>query len=221
MLDYLDDIPGEVNAVLVTGDITDHGTPAEYQEAARLLGTCRFPVLTCPGNHDERSAYRAVFPDGRAESPVNQVHRLAGATFAMCDSSIPGRAGDLLDDSTIDWLDEVLTAAPRDEPAFVCFHHPPVRLGVPFVDAIRQFGEQRLAELLQRHQHVLAVLCGYVHTAAAATFAGLPLRVAPGVVSMIVPPRETGTIIDYRLPPGFAFRAVGEDRGLVTHFRSL
>jgi 3',5'-cyclic-AMP phosphodiesterase len=221
VLDYLAGFPGEVDALLVTGDIADHGTAAEYEEAAALLATSRFPVLTCPGNHDERSAYRAVFPDGRADGPVNQVHRVAGATFAMCDSSIPGRADGLLDDETIDWLDEVLTTAPGDEPAFVCFHHPPVRLHVPFVDDIRQFGEQRLAELLGRHQHVVAVLCGHAHTAAAATFAGRPLRVAPGVVSTIVPPVESGTLVDYRLPPGFAFHVLADDRGLVTHFRSL
>ncbi|OLF18014.1 metallophosphoesterase [Actinophytocola xanthii] len=221
VLDYLERLPGEVDVLLVTGDIADHGLPAEYFEAARLLGASRFPVLTCPGNHDERSAYRAVFPDGRADGPVNQVHRVAGATFAMCDSSIPGRADGLLDEETIGWLDEVLSAVPREEPAFVCFHHPPVRLEVPFVDDIRQFGEERLAELLGRHQQVVAVLCGHAHTAAATTFAGRPLLVAPGVVSTIVPPLESDTIVDYRLPPGFAFHVLTDDRRLVTHFRSL
>lgn len=32
------ELPGRVDALLVTGDIADHGTEAEYEEAARLLG---------------------------------------------------------------------------------------------------------------------------------------------------------------------------------------
>ncbi len=43
-----------INGLLVTGDIADHGTEPEYEEAARLLGLrdgdAPFPVPTCPGN---------------------------------------------------------------------------------------------------------------------------------------------------------------------------
>lgn len=31
-------LPGQVDALLVTGDIADHGAEAEYDEAARILG---------------------------------------------------------------------------------------------------------------------------------------------------------------------------------------
>lgn len=60
--DRLRELPGHVDALLVTGDIADHGTEPEYEEAARLLGLrdgdAPFPVLTCPGNHDSRAPYR-------------------------------------------------------------------------------------------------------------------------------------------------------------------
>jgi hypothetical protein len=47
------------------------------------------------------------------------------------------------------------------------FHHPQVRLHDPFIDAIRQHGEERLAGLVERHPHVIAILCGHAHTPAA------------------------------------------------------
>lgn len=221
VLGYLDGLEGSVDALLVTGDIADHGAPDEYRLAGKLLAGQRFPVLTCPGNHDERGAYRAVFPDGDDGGPVNVVHHLPGATVAMCDSSIPGRDDGLLDDDTIVWLDKVLSDAPPDEPAFVCFHHPPTTLHIPFVDGIRQFREERLAEVVERHPHVVAVLCGHAHTAATTNFAGRPLVVAPGVVSTVVLPFESSTTIAYRLPPAVAFHVLDGDRGLTTHFRSL
>ena len=54
VIDYLNAVPGDLDGVLVTGDLADHGTPAEYEIVRELLGTLRVPVLICPGNHDER-----------------------------------------------------------------------------------------------------------------------------------------------------------------------
>lgn len=218
VIDHLNGMPGEVDGVLVTGDIADHGAPDEYRQARELLGTLRFPVFTCPGNHDDRVAYEQHLlarPDGGYE-PVNQVHRLAGFTIAMCDSSIPGQNPGLLDDTTLVWLDKVL--AETEDPALVCFHHPPVRLHQEFIDGIRLQNDERLAEVLT--DKVVAVLCGHAHTAATTTFAGRPLVVAPGVVSTLVLPVEGDHVIDFGLPPAVAFHVVGE-HGLVTHFRSL
>jgi Icc protein len=219
VVDYLNAMAGHVDAVLVTGDLADHGTPDEYRQVRELLGTLRFPVLTCPGNHDDRVGYQTVLlgePDEHGE-PVNHVHQVAGLTIAMCDSSIPRRNEGLLDETTLTWLDKVLTDT--EEPALVCFHHPPVRLHHPFIDTIRLQNEERLAEVL--NDKVVAVLCGHAHTAATTTFAGRPLLVAPGVVSTSILPFESNEIVDFGLPPAIAFHVVDADHGLVTHFRSL
>jgi 3',5'-cyclic-AMP phosphodiesterase len=218
VVDHLNGLPGELDGVLVTGDLADHGLPAEYETVRELLGRLRFPVLTCPGNHDDRVAYRTTLlgePDEHGE-PVNHVHQLAGFTVAMCDSSIPGRDDGVLDDTTLTWLDKVLTET--EDPALVCFHHPPVVLHHPYLDDIRLQDADRLADVLG--EKVVAVLVGHAHTAATTTFAGRPLVVAPGVVSTAVLPVEGDAILDYGAPPAIAFH-VADDRGLVTHFRSL
>ena len=38
--------------VAITGDLTDSGTPEQYQEFIRVLNTCSLPTFVCPGNHD-------------------------------------------------------------------------------------------------------------------------------------------------------------------------
>jgi 3',5'-cyclic AMP phosphodiesterase CpdA len=219
-VDRLNRIGGELDAVLVTGDLADHGLPEEYAAVRELLATLRFPVLVCPGNHDDRTAYLAdLLREPHVDGPVNRVHRLGGYTIAMCDSSIPRQNEGFLDDDTLTWLDKVL--AENEDPALVCFHHPPVELGIPFVDGIMLQEPGRLAEVVDGHDNVVAVLCGHAHTGATTTFAGRPLVVAPGVVSTAVLPFESDDPLDYGLPPAVAFHFLDGDRGLVTHFRSL
>jgi 3',5'-cyclic-AMP phosphodiesterase len=218
---YLDSLTTPVDAILLTGDITDHGLPEEYDEARKLLAGSS-PVLPCPGNHDDRVVYRSAFLGVEASTdPVNGVHRVGGAVVAMCDSTIPGEDGGYLSDATLHWLDRALRDAGGDVPALVCLHHPPVALAVPYVDHIRLAGEHRLAEVLARHDSVVAVLCGHAHAAAASTFAGLPLLVAPGVVSTLTLPWEPRDTIDYTLPPAIAFHVLDDALRLTTHYRVL
>ncbi|GAB3575395.1 metallophosphoesterase [Amycolatopsis endophytica] len=224
---YLAGLPLPVDAVLVTGDLADHGEPGEYAEVAELLAGLPYPVFHCPGNHDRRPAYRSVLL-GEAESagPVDRTGHAAGAVFAMCDSSIPGSGAGHLADETLEWLDGVLTEE-AGRPAFVAFHHPPVVLHHPLLDEIRQHEARRLAEVIARHPDVVALFCGHAHTPAVSTFAGRPLVVAPGVVSTLSLPWEPGGDagwadggpLDHDRPPALAFHVVDEERRLTTHFR--
>jgi 3',5'-cyclic-AMP phosphodiesterase len=215
---YLADLPTPVDVVLVTGDLADHGTEIEY-ERMRGLVDLPVPVLFGPGNHDIREPYRKVLLREPADStPINRTHRVGGVLFVMCDSTVPGQAHGRLADETLDWLDAELGAAAA-MPAFVCFHHPPVPLGVPYVDRIRQFGAERLAAVVARHPNVVALLCGHAHTPAATTFGGRPLLVAPGVVSTLLLPFESDAVVDLDLPPMLALHLMDDDRRLTTHYR--
>lgn len=216
---YLDGLSMPLAAVLVTGDIADHGLPAEYEQARDLFATSPHPVFPCPGNHDRRHAYReTLLGTAGSDAPVNQVHRTENALFALCDSTIPGRDDGRLADETVAWLDDALARHP-DLPAFVCCHHPPVELHSPFSDGIRLTDGQRLADVLAHHPQVVALLCGHAHTPAATTFAGRPVRVSPGVASTQVLPWEQGDGSTDAVPPGVAFHVLDDQRRLTTHYR--
>ncbi|BBC36261.1 3',5'-cyclic adenosine monophosphate phosphodiesterase CpdA [Streptomyces graminofaciens] len=224
--DYLNGLPTPVDAVVVTGDIADHGLVEEY-EIAREAMRYAAPTLVCPGNHDSRPEFRKVLLDhvGRdGAGPVNQTLRIDGLTILLCDSSIPGRHDGHLDDATIDWLESELARA--QGPVFVGMHHPPIALGLPSVDAIRLNHPERLERVLRRHDQVKAVLVGHAHTAASAVFAGLPLVVAPGVVSTLMMPSELvlpeewseDDALDFERPPAFVLHVFDGER-LVSHTR--
>ncbi|QGV79201.1 phosphodiesterase [Streptomyces ficellus] len=223
---YLNGLSRQPDAVLVTGDIADHGAPEEYAEAARLLGTLAAPAFTCPGNHDDRAAYREVLRPGgegattpEGTGPVNRSHRVAGHALLLCDSTIPGEDAGLLGDETLDWLARTLDEL-GDTPAIPAFHHPPALLHHPYVDSMNLTDADRLANLLKGRTNVPAILTGHAHTPAATTFAGRPLLVAPGVVSTLRLPWESGdSLTDRVAPPGVAFHMLTGDGRVTTHFR--
>ncbi|MEV4454237.1 metallophosphoesterase [Microbispora sp. NPDC049633] len=209
------------DAIVLTGDLADHGAMEEYEIVRELISGDDVPLVLCPGNHDARGHLRKVLLEQDGDHPVNQALNLDHATIALCDSSIPGRPEGALDDDTLAWLDSVLAATPG-VPAFVGMHHPAVPLGIPYVDGIRLGRPEGLAEVLGRHPHAIAVLAGHAHTAAATTFAGLPLLVAPGVVSTALLPSETPAHppVDYDLPPAIALHVLDDGR-ITTHYRPV
>jgi 3',5'-cyclic AMP phosphodiesterase CpdA len=226
VVDHLAGLPRPVDAVLVTGDITDSGDPADYAAANGLFAalTPGTPVLFCPGNHDDRAAFRRVLlgetPAGEAPGPVNRAHQVGGVEVLLLDSSVPGESAGWLAPETLAWLDRRLAGSGR--PALVALHHPPVPLGLPALDRIGLRDPGPFERVLRAHDRVLAVLCGHAHAGAAAEFAGRPLRAAPGITSTVLPPWEVGEryAMTDRLPPALAFHVLA-GTALTTHFRAV
>ncbi|TDC99080.1 phosphodiesterase [Nonomuraea deserti] len=219
IMSYLRTLPRPVDAVLVTGDIADHGEEAEYEQAAQILAA-PFPVLTCPGNHDARPAYRkALLRQPPGAGPVNEVHHIGDTAILMCDSTIPGRNEGRLDSETLAWMHATLDGLAAGTPALIAFHQPPAELHHPLPDSQRLEGTGDLAALLDAHPQVVAVLTGHAHTAAASTFAGRPLIVAPAVTWTLRLPWEGDEPADREQPPGLAFHILDDDRRLTTHYR--
>ncbi|MEV0096499.1 metallophosphoesterase [Streptomyces sp. NPDC050738] len=182
------------------------------------------PVLMLPGNHDDRAAYREVLLNSSGSAPINQLKRVGGLLFALCDSTVPGEHYGLLAPETLDWLEEVLADA--EEPVFVGLHHHPIRLNNPLLDGIRLRNPDDLAAVLRGASTVRAVFCGHAHAAAAGTFAGLPLIAAPGIFSTTRLPWTTtdqlawANTFDRDDVPGVVFHVV-ENGELTSHFRSI
>ncbi|MFI7349534.1 metallophosphoesterase [Streptomyces sp. NPDC049936] len=223
--DHLWRLPGRVDALLVTGDIADHGTEAEYEEAAALLGlrdgTAPFPVLTCPGNHDVRAPYRkALLGLPAADGPVNEVRVMAGGAVLMCDSSVPGSDEGELDEETYGWIEATLDGL-GDRPALLAFHHPPTPLHHPLPDSYPLRRPERLAALLERRPRVAGLITGHAHTPAATVFAGRPVMVGPGMTWTLRLPWEGEQVADRDAPVGLAYHVLDGAGRLTSHFRTV
>ena len=59
---------GPIDALLVSGDLTDDGTSESYTRFQELMAPLNLPVLVVPGNHDKREPMRAAFADQLPQS---------------------------------------------------------------------------------------------------------------------------------------------------------
>jgi 3',5'-cyclic-AMP phosphodiesterase len=206
------------DAVLVSGDLTDHAADDEYEQLRALLARIDAPLYVLPGNHDDRDALHRHFGvPGAGGEPVRYDVDLGPVRLVVLDTTIPGEDGGALDEGQLAWLDETLAAAP-DVPAVVAMHHPPFVMGIPPWDAIalRPADRERLGEVLARHEHVARVLVGHVHRAITTELGGRPV--------MSVPSTYVQGLLDFRAtelalsddPPGFAVHMLVDGK-LVSH----
>ncbi|GED96095.1 metallophosphoesterase [Gordonia crocea] len=216
---YINSRADGIDALLVTGDLTDHASPDEMLEARKLI-TSPLPTLITIGNHDARPSFNTVFrPEVEPTSPVNEALTIGDVTLLSVDSSLPGERRGFLDDETLAWLDaQLATAADR---VVIAFHHPPVTLGMPMMDSIMQSSPERLGAVVDAHPKIVALVCGHAHSGAVTTFRGRPLCLAPGVSSTLNLPFEGSGVINRGQPAGVAFHLIDDDGRVITHFRAI
>ncbi|MHA7985035.1 metallophosphoesterase [Rathayibacter sp. CAU 1779] len=206
---------GDIDLVLVTGDIADHGSPAEYDQ---FFGVCAdLPLAVVPGNHDARAAL-TTHVRADADGFLNTVVDLDGLTVIGLDSLIPGEVAGELSESTIAFARRALDAA--SGLAVIALHHPPVPIGERFMDENGLRNPEALADLVGNDEKVVGVLTGHVHAALATTFAGRPLLGAPGVSTTLRPGR-TPDPFDDTATPGLAIHTIRSDGTISTVFDFL
>jgi Icc protein len=201
------------DAVVLTGDLTDHGRPAEYALLAEEIARLPMPVHPLPGNHDDVGALLAAFPQlpGR-----NYAVKVGGVRLLCCDSTIPGQPGGDLSDP--DWLDATLAEEP-DTPTVVAMHHPPYAIGVGWIDRMGHARPARLASVIERHPQVVRVIAGHVHTGSMSAFAGTVATTCPSTYrQLFIDPGGPAALSD--AAPGYALHLIDGTRA-VTHFRRV
>jgi Icc protein len=213
------------DAVLVSGDVTEHATAEEYERARALLAPLRMPVHVLVGNHDDREALRAAFPPPEPldpDAPQRYTVRCGPLRLVGCDSAQPGRDDGRVDEEQREWLERELAADP-DTPTIVAMHHPPFLIGMPALDRIglREDDRRALGGLLDRFAHVRRVVCGHVHLAAAGQAGRCSALTCPSTWRMR--PRLEPTdeqLVFTEQPAGFALHAlIGP--ALVSHVQPL
>ncbi|WP_051267466.1 metallophosphoesterase family protein [Nakamurella lactea] len=147
---------------------------------------------------------------------------MSGVRFLLLDSSIPGEFAGRLDPDSLVWLADQLEH-PVGVPTLVALHHPPMHLGHPVIDTLGLQNPLPLRDALIGNVDLVATLVGHTHAATAATFAGRPLLVAPGVHSIGQLPWQgdgsMAALIDPAAPPALALhRLETGSRTMVSYF---
>ena len=204
------------DAVIVTGDLTDHGAAAEYEQFASAMPADR-PWLATVGNHDRRESARSCLSPG-SSGPLDRVLDVAGLRLIALDSLIEGADDGRLDPTSLAFAAHALDDSPG--PAVIALHHPPVAVGHDLMDRLGLRDPEGLAELAG-HPRLAAVLTGHVHTSLAGRFAGAPLLGAGGVASTLRLGSRTDPIADAAAVPVFAVHVFDDTGWVRTVFHPL
>lgn len=154
-----------VSAVVIKGDIADHGTGEQFAHARATFDRLEAPWHAFLGNHD---AYGGAAGDGYRildQPPPPRGLELAGWRLIFVDTVAPAEDRGRLAADQLDWLDAELAA--HAEPALIFMHHQPVppahagslinRIGVAPEDSAS------FIEILGRHPQARGVLIGHTH----------------------------------------------------------
>ena len=218
-IDHVLALPTQPDVVIVTGDITDHGTPSEYARAKAQLDRFAMPVYLLAGNHDDRSALRAAFGSqgDHAMAPYLQYTADVGPLrLVMLDSTVPGQDGGTICPERMAWLDARLDAA-KDKPTFVCVHHPPFATGMRVLDAIGLENAGAFGAVIARHPQVERVLSGHVHFTAQRRYHGTVAMTCVATSSQIAHDLEdAGRVWLTGGPPACLLHTRNADAGVLT-----
>jgi 3',5'-cyclic AMP phosphodiesterase CpdA len=211
--------------LLVTGDLSEHGTPASYETLKSIAASLPFPVHFALGNHDNRANFRQIFPDlpATASGHLDYAFNHGPLRFVVLDTAEEGRHGGAFSAAQAQWLDATLAEDAR--PTVLVLHHPPIETGNGWMTEDNDAPwARRLAAVVRRHGHIIRMVTGHLHRAIVTGWHGTTLAVCPSTAPQVAidfrqidGSQPDGRDMIVAEPPGFAVHW-WTGRDLVTHF---
>lgn len=184
------------DAFFLTGDFCAREPVQEvYHQLRPLLDALGKPYYITPGNHDDRGMLRnAFYLDGHNDAPVKGLVRVNNLDFLFIDSSLG-----VVDKEQLNWLRKAIAAYPR---AAVVMHHPPVPMGVRFMDQKYPLREtDDLLHILTSDGRRRRIFCGHFHTSRVVEHENLQVHLCPPTSFFINPMADD--FEEVTLPPAY------------------
>jgi 3',5'-cyclic AMP phosphodiesterase CpdA len=171
----------QLDAVVLSGDLTDSGDPEAYRRLAHAVGSIGSGLVPiyATGNHDVRTEFhRQLLQRNDTDQPILQVHRLGGLRIVVLDSTIPGAGhGRLTEGHLTELTAELATAATNG--TIVVLHHAPVPPPSPLLGYFAlESSSRRALSAAVAGTDVRLILAGHHHIAQSAMLGTVPVAVA-------------------------------------------
>ena len=204
-----------IDLVLATGDLSQDGTLASYQQFRDMTTAIAAPARWIPGNHDEPQvmAHAAMHSD-----LLEPVVDIGNWRVTLLDSAVPGSVPGYLQDSQLQLLAQALSEAPNRH-HLVCFHHHPVSIGCAWMEPIGLRNPDALFAVLDRFPQVKALLWGHVHQEIDLERNGVRLLASPSTCIQFTPGSEDFSVNEQA--PGYRWLRLHADGRLETGVERL
>ena len=141
---------GNLDGVIITGDISDDGSAVSYSDAYNILKELNLPLLAIPGNHDLRQPmmnYFAKDVDVQSSGFFDWVYETSDTLIIGLDTLVEGQNHGMLRSESLNLLFEKLNQT-TEKNIILAIHHPPINTGIPFMDEIGLKNSDELSECL-------------------------------------------------------------------------
>ena len=189
--------------VVVTGDHTHDQLPETYAAVRELLEPVLDRLWPLPGNHDDRAALRSAFADRIPGDGADRINFAFGAGGWLClglDTHVPGAVGGRIGADQVDWIRGQLDDG-RPRAAVLFVHHPPVELGLAWLDRIGVEDAHLLQDLLAEDLRIRLVCCGHVHHESSTYVATAEVVTVPSTGLQFSPVSDVAAFVT--APPGY------------------
>lgn len=191
--------------VLATGDLVHDESPAGYAVLVAQLRTLDAPVAAIAGNHDALNPLQAI---AGKNIRIGGKHRLGAWCIVLLNTLVPGETDGHLDAEELRFLDTAL-AQSRGAHVLLALHHHPVAIGCTWLDRIGLNNADKFFEVLDRYQHVRAVVWGHVHQSFESERREVRLLASPSTCAQFRPD-SSDFALDTR-PPGMRWLTLHPD----------
>jgi Icc protein len=184
-----------IDALLVTGDLSDSGSVAAYRRVMAATADLAPAVRWLPGNHDSASTmWRVLGDDQRARR-----HLLLGNwQIIALDSAVPGEVGGRLDAAELAALRDCLQREPQRH-TLVCVHHPALPVDCAWIDSQMIANAAEFWRELAPFAQVRVVLSGHVHQEFDTVHNGIRVLTTPSTCVQFAP-RSADFRVDAKAP---------------------
>ena len=168
-VDAINAMTRQPDLVLVTGDITQSGTTAQWDEFLARIEPLRARWDAIRGNHDARvDAYQG-----------HRTIEVGPWAVVLLDTS-----SEVFSERDAEWLDRELTSL-AGRPTAIALHHPPFETGIWWMDCVELQGIPLVEGVVRRHPHTRHVMAGHVHRPITTTWGGCLVTTCPSTAVAI------------------------------------
>ena len=197
------------DAVLLTGDLVHEAGEIVYRKLLEQLTLIKAPVICLPGNHDDPVLMNKVL--NAQNVSTDKVLSLDQWTVILLNTWIPDSHSGRLSEQELEFLDTTL-AGNADKFILVCMHHPPVKIGSPWMDAMMLENPQSLFDIIDANPRVRGVIWGHIHQEFYIERNGMKLLGTPSTCVQFKP--DTERFAKDVLPPAFRLLSLQRDGGM-------
>jgi len=201
---------------VVGGDMLNAGESGDYGTLNDVLVPLSMPIHYVLGNHDCLDVFNESSLSLRgAESPGYYSCDCHGCHLVMLYTAGTGHGYGEMDDEQLAWLEKDLVGS-SDRPVLIFAHHPPVDVGVAWLDRIKLHNADAFWRVVEPHAvHILGVFVAHLHLQATWVHRGVFVASCPSVCWQFSGNADAAKAELSDEPPGFNVIDVSDEQVVV------